>query len=354
MKKSLLWLSLALLAVGGGVVYETPGSKGSDATPAPSVLVNVIRLVPGTLPAVVSGDGSVMAGPGASVTLSALASGVVNTLDVVPGQAVTAGQLLLSVGPDAQSIADYAKAKSALAAAQANQAHVSALLAGHLATTADLALANQGVQDAASTLAALNATGSGRVRRILAPVGGIVAAVQVAPGAVLTPGMALLQIAKADGLVAGVGIAPAQAAGIAVGDQVSMQLLETGATATGSVVQIGRMTDAQTGLIDVTVSFGGGTMPQLGDPVQAAITTGTLNGYVVPRDCVQSDEQGTYVFQVDSKNVAHREAVNVLGNLDDKTIIAASISPEMPLVTTGAYQLDDGVPVRLANSGAGN
>jgi len=108
------------------------------------------------------------------------------------------------------------------------------------------------------------------------------------------------------------------------------------------------MLDPQTGLTDVTISLNGPA--PLGEPVQALITTGTLSGYVVPRAAVQNDDKGDYAFQVDARNIAHRVDVHVLGGAGNQTVLAPSLNAAMPLVTTGAYQLDDGMAVRMADA----
>jgi hypothetical protein len=112
------------------------------------------------------------------------------------------------------------------------------------------------------------------------------------------------------------------------------------------------MVDPQTGLIGVTLALRG--TPLLGASVDAVVTTSMLSGYIVPRDAVQTDQQGDYVFQIDEHNIAHRVAVHLLGTQGGKTILAPSLNTAMPMVTTGAYQLDDGAAVRLDGpTGAG-
>ncbi len=356
MNKTWLYVIPVVLLVAGGVVYMNSGGGPVDqyANATPSVLVQTITLTPGTLPIQVSADGSVIAGPSGAMSLTTQASGMVSAVDVVPGQMVVAGQHLLRVAPDAQSIADFAKARNALTAARANQAHVAALVVTHLATNSDLATANQAVMDAQASLASLQASGSGVEHTIIAPMSGIVTSVAVAPGMAVTPGMALLQIAKQGGAVAQLGVPPSLMQGIEVGSPVHMQALITGDSLDGKVIQVPQMMNPQTGLMDVMVGLPADATMPIGAPLQAEITSATLSGYVVPRNAVQTDEQGDYVFQIDNKNIAHRVGVKVLGNRDDQTIIASNLDATMPMVTTGAYQLDDGVPVRLSNGGAGN
>jgi RND family efflux transporter MFP subunit len=344
---------LAVVILAGATWWVfAPGPVASVAT-APSVLVNTMKLEPGSLPATVTAYGSVTAGPGAEQTLSTQASGVVSHVAVSLGQSVAAGQVLVTLAADAPSVAELHKARDALSAAQAARAHVAALLASHLATNADLAAADQAVGDANGALKALRAAGAGRTRNIVAPFAGVVSALLAAPGSIQPAGSGLLRLVAQRRLVAVTGVTPAQAGTITPGDVAKITLLNDGATAVaGQVALVAAMPNPQSGLQDVTVAPQG-PLP-LGATVKAVITTGQLNGYVVPRDAVQSDTRGSYVFQLDAQNIAHRVDVRVIGGAGGQSVLAAAgLNAAQPLVTVGAYQLDDGAAVRLA-SGAGN
>ncbi len=351
MKRLVLWIIAAVLVI-AGVAYEVFFSHPTTATDTPpSVLVNVIKLTPGSLPAKLTAYGSILAGPDAETTISLPAGGLVAAIAVLPGQRVSAGQNLATIVADPQSAADYRKAKTAMKVARINRAHTAALLKAHLATNADLANAEQAMADAAGQVAALRATGAGTTRSIAAPFAGVISAVLAAPGAAMTGGASLMRIINTQALVALVGAPPDQARRVQLGDAASISLLDSGDKLSGRVVQLANMQDPQTGLINVTLSLDAPVRAGPNEPAEAAITTGVLDGYVVPRDAIETDDQGNYAFQVDEKNIAHRVAVHVLGNQGDQTVIARDLNPAMPLVTTGAYQLDDGVAVRMAVAG---
>jgi len=110
------------------------------------------------------------------------------------------------------------------------------------------------------------------------------------------------------------------------------------------------MIDQQTGLIDVMLALTSPTT--LGEPVAASVDAGPLTGYAVPHDAVQTDEAGTYVFQAGSDGLAHRVNVRVLGQSGGSLVLAPEgLSPALPVITTGAYQLDDGMAVCAAAQG---
>jgi RND family efflux transporter MFP subunit len=350
MKTRFYWILAAVALIAAAILWETNGA--APVLPdnnQPSVLVSTIQLTPGNLPATVSSYGSIGAGAGADVAITLGAGGIVAAVPVMQGQSVGVGDTLAVISADPQSIADLRKAESAVTAARASRAHVAALMTSHLATAADLANTDQALSDAASNLTALKATGTGTNQTINAPFAGVVSAILVAPGTRQPAGTALLRIINTHTLVAAVGVPPTQAGTVKPGDPASVTLLNAGVVISGQVLETAAMLDPQTGLTNVTLSLDGPA--PLGEPVQAIITTGTLSGYLVPRDAVQTDDQGDYAFQVDGQNIAHRVAVHVLANAGDQTILAPDLNQAMPLVTTGAYQLDDGVAVRMAPPG---
>jgi RND family efflux transporter MFP subunit len=354
MKQSYAGIGILAVIVAAAIIW---GMNGAPPAPPgnnqPSVAISTIRLTPGSLPAAVSAYGSIAAGAGAELSITIGAGGMVAAFPVIQGQAVAAGDTLAVISADPQSIADLRKAESAVTVARANRAHVAALLASRLATNADLAAAGQALSDAAGTLAALRATGAGVSRTITAPFAGVISAVLAAPGTLQPAGAALLRLINTHTLVATVGVPPEPVSAVKPGDPAAVTLLNAGAVISGRVLATAAMLDPQTGLTDVTISLDGPA--PLGEPVRAVITIGTLNGYVVPRDAVQNDDKGNYAFQVDAHNIAHRVSVHVLGSAGDQTVLAPGLNQSMPLVTTGAYQLDDGTPVRMAGaSGASN
>jgi RND family efflux transporter MFP subunit len=348
-----------LLALGAVVVLAVilVGRRGTGTEaqppPSPTVLVATMRLHEQSVPATVTEYGSIEAGPGAMREVSAGGAAVVGAIGVVPGQAVAAGATLLTLLPDPQAVAALRQAETALAGAKANRAHVAALLAVHLATNADLAAADQTLNDAQSALDALRATGAGTVMAVVAPGAGIVAAVSAVPGSLVAAGSALVSLIGADGLVATAGVTPDVALSLQVGDPASIDLLATGQSLSGRVAGVSGMIDPQTGLTDITLALpaGSGAMP--GAAFSAEITTGALHGFVVPRDAVQTDVQGDYVFQLGTGDIAHREAVRVLGEAGQESVLAPDLDTALPLVTSGAYQLEDGAAVRQDPDGAG-
>ncbi len=307
---------------------------------APRAVVSVIQLTRQRVPVQIPAFGSIVAGA-AEQNITLDAAGVVTDVLVRPGQSVAAGQELARIAPDASSIAELSVARDALAAAQAARAHTAALLPSHLATAADLAAATQAENDAAARLQALTAQGTGTARVLRAPFAGTVTSTAASPGGLSPAGSILFKVAAPAGLVAVAGVTEQQADRIMPGDAATITALNSDIRTNAIVLQRAAMLDPQTGLVDITLA------PQnplpLGEPLALTIVAGNLTGYEVPRNAVLNDEQGDYVFQLDARGIAHRKAAHILQAEGTVTVLAPDLDPALPLVTTGAYQLEDGM-----------
>jgi hypothetical protein len=84
-----------------------------------------------------------------------------------------------------------------------------------------------------------------------------------------------------------------------------------------------------------------------GESAQATISVGSVAGYVVPHDAVLINNSGaSYVVQVVGGK-GKLVAVTVLGSQDPRDVISGPLDASAPLVTTGNYQVRDGMPLRI-------
>ena len=248
--------------------------------------------------------------------------------------------------------ARHMQAVSALKVARDEQASTQRLLSRQLATRAQAAQAAKAVSDAESSLAAIEAEDGGAVAQILkAPFDGVVGAIPVAQGDRVAAGAPLLTITREHGLVVTVGIEPALRRKLRVGGAVQLQALAAGEPALhGSVFRVDRVLNPKTRLVDVDVRPAPADAAELldGAAYRATIETGSLEGWIVPRDAVLGDEKGTFVFQV-ADDKAVRVPVKRLGGNEEQSVIDGAIDAKRPLVTSGNYQLSDGAAVRMAD-----
>ena len=336
------------VAVAGGVLAALPARPAAPADSQPSVLVQLTRLEKGSLPQIVVAYGSVRPSAAARQTVMAPLAAMVDAVYVRVGAEVAKGEPLVRLAPSPATAATYDQARSALRAAGQLAASTGKLVAGHLATRQQLTDAEKSEADARSALAALQAQGADGPHTLRAPFRAIVTGLSTSPGALVTPGSALLDLARPDGLVLQVGAVPAQAAQVAPGDKAAVTPLGGRATFPGRVLSAGSVVEPGSGLVPIDIGLPANRwLP--GEMAEAAITTGQLTGYVVPRQAILVDDTGaSYVVQA-VNGAASRIPVRVLGTQGGKAAIEGPLDAASPLVLAGNYQLENGMKVRVAD-----
>jgi RND family efflux transporter MFP subunit len=335
-------LSGVLVAAGAlGTIAAEPNAQ------APSVLVQLAKLQPGSLPQTVTAYGSVQADSAARRTIMPPLSAVVGEIYVRTGQQVAAASPLIGLDPTPQAVAAYAQARSALRAATQLVERTKTMLAQHLATAQQLADAVKVQTDARATLAELDAEGAGGAQMLRAPFPATVAAISTTQGAVVAPGAALLELERPNALVLEVGVVPERAAAIRTGDPVNITALGGKDPASGKVVLPGRLVDSRTGLVPVDISLPPGSF-LAGQMAEADIVIGEARGYLVPHEAILVDDSGSpYVVQAVGM-VARKVPVRVLAADGARNVVSGPLDPASSIVLAGNYQLDDGMRLRVA------
>lgn len=341
MKKNMVSLmAVALLTAWSGLVFAADG--------APSVLVTTTPMREGSLAKMVTAYGTVISLPSARHMVSAHAAETVSDVYVHAGDEVAAGAALLRLVPGAQTAAAFAQARSALRDADQQVARTRQMLAQHLATSQQLASAVKAQSDARVAFEALKTQGAGGAQVLKAPFRAIVVRVQAAPGSLVTAGTALVELENPNSLTLRVGVTPPEARLIQPGNSAAITALAGHEALQGTVTRRESLIDPATGLVLVDVALPADHLFP-GEAARAAITVGTVRGYVVPHSAILVDDQGKpYVVQADGKT-ARRVPVRVAGTHGDEDAIHGSaLKADQPLVLTGNYQLEDGMRIRLA------
>ncbi|HEY6452528.1 MAG TPA: efflux RND transporter periplasmic adaptor subunit [Steroidobacteraceae bacterium] len=347
-----VWRAGLAVAVAVAVALAAAAAAAAAAEPEESASVLVQTQMPeqGSMPRRIVAYGIATPSVSGSMTLSVQTEGRIEHIAVTAGEAVHAGQPLLEFALSPAARSNFEQAASALTLAREQRERTARLLAQQLATRDQLAQADKSVADAQAALAALEREHGGMPRQsVSAPFDGVVSAVLVAQGDRIAAGAPLLRLTRRGGLVITVGVEPSQRSGLRVGQSVDLIALEDGEPASqGTVSRIDHVLNPRTRLIDVDVTANAARPTPLleGATYRAGIRTGELEGWVVPRDAVLSDDQGDYVFQV-AAGKAVRVAVRRLGGDDHRSVIDGPLKAQRPLVTLGNYQLSDGEAVRL-------
>lgn len=346
--------SLAVLAIVVSVI-AVPALAGAAATSGPSVLVKLTPLTEGSLPHIITAYGSVGPASSARQTLMAPLQAAVTNVYVRQGELVPKDAPLVRLVPSPSSVASYTQAKSALSVATDLVRRTRSMVTQHLATDQQLFQAEQSEANAKATFDALQEQGAEGPHIVRAPFQALVTAVSTTPGAIVSEGSGLVELAQPNGLVLKAGIIPDEAKLIQVNDPVELTPIGGGAPVSGTVLFRGSLVEAASGLVPVQISIpSGGAL--FGEMFRADITVGQIHGYVVPHEAILVNDTGdTYIVQANKKDMtAKMVTVHVLTSDDDKDVVSGKVVAGAPVILAGNYPLTDGMKIRLADpSGKG-
>ena len=319
-RKLLIALAAMLLIGAGGAAWWRFGR---------AVEVAVAVAAPGAIAARVVGPGTVQAR--VPVTLAARVGATVTQVHADVGDAVRAGQLLVSlddrdvaarrsaVAGQQEALARNTEgARAALAKAQADldlalskQRRDAQLLAQGFvsqavvdASNSAVAAAAAGVDGARSTLAARGADARTLMQearyadavlsytRIVAPMDGIVIQRLAEVGSSVVPGTPLMKIVDPASLWVATRVDESVVGRVMPGQAASIRL-RSGETVTGKVARIARQSDAATRELDVHVAFD--AVPQrfaIDAEAEVAIAVGEDRGILVPLAALTRDRAG--------------------------------------------------------------
>jgi multidrug efflux system membrane fusion protein len=137
-------------------------------------------------------------------------------------------------------------------------------------------------------------------------------------------------------------------------DTITMRPLPSVPPALGNLFFIDNAVDTTTGTITLKASFAntGGTL-WAGEFVATSLQLFTeQNALVVPAQAVQTGQQGTYVYVVDSTGVARQRPVSVERVAGQVTVIASGLTQGERVVTDGQSRLTPGAKVSILTSAA--
>ncbi|WP_133646258.1 efflux RND transporter periplasmic adaptor subunit [Paraburkholderia flava] len=357
-------LAVAAAVVGWRVVAISNAVAASASSTADnsSVAVQTATIQRGSIAQPVRGYGVVSASASNVTSINLPYVARIVQMRVQPGQTVARGAALFVVQADASAVLAAAQARSALTLAQGELVRTQSLYRSALATQSQLAAAQKAADDARQALAAQQATGiAAGPHTIVAPLDGVVTQIGANQGDQVQAGTTILQLAAANGRNDAranvmLGVEPADAASIHPGDTVTLHGLSTalaGTAVTGHVTLVGAAIDAQSQLVDVGANVPLGQTAFIpGTRISADIATRSGTWWIVPRSAVLKDAQGAYVFQVTPQHKARRVAVVAKVEDGARYGVDGSLDSAQPLVTSGNYELQDGMTVRVDGGAA--
>ncbi len=345
-------LSVALLALLPWLALPPP-ARGGEATAEPSALVQTEPLKAGALPLTLTGFGVVAPEAGQSQNVSVQRAGRVERLRVAVGAQVQRGQPLMELAVDPAAAQAFAQARNAQQYTEGEVARIEALVAQQLATRSQLAQARQAAADAREAVRVQERLGGAAERiTVTAPISGLLVALPVAQGDRIPAGATVAQLANTDSLRVALGIEPGDVRHLRSGMAVRLaSVFDETRSVTGQVVLVQRAINPKSQLVDAVVRFqptaDSGLLPGL--RVRGDIQFAKAEGWLIPRSALVRSGDGFAAFQV-ADGKAARVAVQVITEQGDQAVVKAPFDAQRRLVTTGAYQLTDGMAVREAKS----
>jgi RND family efflux transporter MFP subunit len=351
-------LAAALIAFfmfsGGDEQAGGPGGGPGGASSTPTVTV----IVPGRseVARVVTASGALAARRDQPVGVAG-EGGMVRAVLVDAGSWVRQGQVLATVDRSVQSqnaaqLAAQVRVARADAALAQNEFERSQALVGRgFVSKADLdrkkAARDAAVARVSVAEATLNSMRAqiGRLD-IRAPRSGLILARNVEVGQVVSPGSgALFRLAEGGEMEMRAQMPQEDLAYVREGMAASVTPTGTDRSFTGRVWQVAPMIDPQTrqGQVRILVPYDPAIRP--GAFAEAKIGAGGTTAPLLPQSAVLSDEQGNYVYIINSKNEVERRNVKI-GTVDDQGVtIASGISGQEAVVLSAGPFLNPGQKV---------
>jgi RND family efflux transporter MFP subunit len=304
-----------------------------------------------TFHAEVAAFGQLAADSRNALSLSLPQAGEVTATRVLAGQRVQRGEPLLKLATDPATRSAYLQAQSALKVAREDLARTTRLQAQKLATNAQLDAARKALADAQATLdAQAKLGGEQAVETLSAPADGVVTAINVQRGQRVAAGTTLLQLTPNAALAAQLGIDPGSATEVQTGMPVTLNPVYAAhgmPSLHATIAMIGDSVNPQTHLIDVVATLDAKSPMPAGTALSASIMTSPIKAWAVPRDALQSDENGDFVLQIEDDK-AKRVDVKVLAPNGSPIGVEGALDAQAPVITLGSYEVSDGDPVRAS------
>lgn len=316
-----------------------------------SVLIQTAKVTERSIVEKLQVYGQVQADPDAVQSVSLLHDALVSRVSVRPGQRVKVGDTLLEITTSPGAYMEYLKARAAVDYAQNELMRQKRLLTEHLTTSAQLEAAKNVLDDAQSSLKALQEQGQNKImEKVDSPASGVITGVNAKQGDRLNAGATLMEIAVGNRLVAVLGVEPED-----------IHLLEPGTPATirsvfvpdyhaeSQLREIHAIINPSTNLVNVLVPIPPDQTDRLvlGSSLSADIILHAHTGLTVPRSAVLRDDRGAYVFRVVNER-GRRVAVTTGLKSDEWIEITSGLNKNDVIVSVGNYELSDGMPIREA------
>ena len=344
-----LGVAIAVAIVIAVVAWRLLTGHAAEAdAPAGTALVTLAPVEAASIEDTVTAYGVIGGSAAASRTIAAPRGVIVEQLLATPGQPVASGEPLIVLANTPATQLAFRQAADAVAFAQRELERVQRLYDAHLAANDQLGAARKALTDAQAATAAQSQAGASAGRQTLtAPFAGVVGAVPVALGEHVAADAPLMTIIASGGLVAQLGVESERARRVAPGQPARIaSAFDPSQSVESHVAVVGRQVDPTTRLVTVSAPAQGAGLA-LGGSVQGTIVVASHAGLRAPHAAVVYDEDGAHVFVIKAGK-AYQVGVKTGAEQGEAIEISGAVKAGDLLAVDGAYQLQDGWPVRTA------
>jgi len=321
-------------------VRQTPSSMkpepGADEEePEPAAIVRTAVAIQGELQRTVEALGGAVVPPSASSIESWPTDVVVSRVLVQPGEIVAKDAPLVQVSVTRETETQAASAQLAVDSTAKSLELAQQRFERGLATRPEVLAAQVAHDEASQRLERLRAGLPPQDGVLRAHAQGIVGAMRAQAGSTVPAGTPILDI-MSDAVVAQVGIDPADAAGIVVGQAFDVQPIDdrSGNHWVGTLSLMARAINPTTRLIDATLTLAGEALPRAGTPLRARAAFAGASGVLIPRAALVPDGDEMIVFVV-RDGTAVRKTVTISQRGDEQVVLSGGCAPGDRVVVSG-------------------
>lgn len=340
---SLRWIGLCCCSAIALACGETAGETA--ARPEVTAAVADVRMEPYIES--IGAIGIVAGRPGGTARLSSPLQSRISGVQVIPGQTVSRGTVLVTLDQTA-FVAATRTAEAALASAQKNYDRTKRLVDEGITPRKDL---DQATADLARARAdASTASRSKQLSVLRSPINGIVTSVTATLGGTADPSQPLVEISDPSLLDIVFNVPPEQASRVKAGNKVTLSSGQTGGgevLGVATVLDVSGAVDTLTHAVSVRAHAPATRRPlRISETVfgQIGITVHP-NALVIPVQAIVPEGDGFKVFVVDKNMVAHSRVVMVGGKNETTAEILSGLKIGEKVVTAGAYGVDDSAKI---------
>jgi RND family efflux transporter MFP subunit len=314
--------------------------------PEPAAVVRTVAAVQGELHRTVEAIGMAALPPTATSIESWPTDVMVTRVLVQAGEAVSKDSPLVQVAITRDAETQIGAAELALESSTKALEVAQQRLERSLATRTDVLAAQTARDEAKQRLERLKTGRPPEDGVLRAHSAGVVGAVRVQAGSTVTAGTPLIEITSG-AVVAQVGIDPADAAAVAVGQVFDVRPVDDRGTShwSGTLSLVSPGVNPTTRLVDGTLTLGGESPPRPGTPLRARAVLPGASGVLIPRAALVPEGDEMIVFVV-RDGTAARTPVTIAQRGSDKVLIAAGCTAGDRVVVSGQSQLTPGAVVR--------